>query len=32
MSVKLIDLADDNKVVGIGRVVKEEEEQQQELL
>ena len=30
--VKLIDLADDNKVVGIGRVVKEEEEQQQELL
>ncbi|MEW6715355.1 MAG: DNA gyrase subunit A, partial [Nitrospirota bacterium] len=30
--VKLIDLADDNKVVGIGRVVKEEEDQQQELL
>ncbi|MBI5675555.1 MAG: DNA gyrase subunit A [Nitrospirae bacterium] len=30
--VKLIDLADDNKVVGIGRVIKEEEDQQQELL
>ncbi len=30
--VKLIDLADDNKVVGIGRVIKEEEEEQQELL
>lgn len=28
--VKLIDLADDNKVVGIGRVVKEEEEEEEE--
>jgi DNA gyrase subunit A len=27
--VKLIDIADDNKVVGVGRVVKEEEEQQE---